>query len=199
MGQTRRFRDIRRMSGLPPEPDVFPTWSAVLIRVSLGCLGSPDRRPRGPPRWARPRGSRGCAADPARGCGRCGTARRRDGASCSSSRVMGARTKVPAPHLRRRSPSPPGARSSGGAPAAARRRAPRAQHGTPWTARIGLRSSRLVLENRDPRIALQAEGEARSRTADRPAPRPVVTELAGRHRRAGPGQERRGLEAHRPA
>src|SRR2546430_13146144 len=61
---------------------------------------------------------------------------------------------------RLRSPSPSGARSSGGAPAAARRRAPAAPRGGPWAARMGLRSSRLSLENRDPGIALQAEREA---------------------------------------
>ena len=33
--------------------------------------------------------------------------------------------------------------------------------GAPWAARMGLCSSRLSLEDRNPSIALQAEGEAR--------------------------------------
>ena len=72
------------------------------------------------------------------------------------------------------------------------------RRGAPWAARMGLRSSRLSLEDRDPRIALQAEGEARGVLRIVQHRDQVVTELAGRHRRAEPGQERLGLDAHRP-
>ena len=56
----------------------------------------------------------------------------------------------------------------------------------------------VSLEDRDPRIALQAEGEARGVLRIVQHRDKVVTELAGRHRRAEPGQERLALDAHRP-
>ena len=64
--------------------------------------------------------------------------------------------------------------------------------GAPWAARMGLRSSRLSLEDRDPGIALQAEGEARRHTAGRPAPRQLSrrTRGAASARRTGPGTPR---------
>ena len=62
---------------------------------------------------------------------------------------------------------------------------------------MGLRSSRLSLEDRDPRIALQAEGDARGVLWILQHRDQVVTELAGRKRRAEPGQVRLALDALR--
>ena len=64
---------------------------------------------------------------------------------------------------------------------------------------MGLRSSRLSLEDRDPGIALQAEGEAVGILRVVQHRDNFLTELAGRHRRAEAGQERLGLDAHRLA
>ncbi len=60
------------------------------------------------------------------------------------------------------------------------RRAPEAPRGAPWAATMGLRSSRLSLEDRDPRIALQAEGDARGVLRILQHRDQVVTELARR-------------------
>jgi hypothetical protein len=62
---------------------------------------------------------------------------------------------------------------------------------------MGLRSSRLSLEDHDPRIALQAEGEARGVLRIVQHRDQVLIKLARRHWCAEPGQERLALNAHR--
>jgi hypothetical protein len=62
---------------------------------------------------------------------------------------------------------------------------------------MGLRSSCLSLENGNPRIALQAEGDARGVSRIFQHRDQVVTELTRRQRRAEPGQIRVAIDTRR--